>query len=314
MSPIIYDPENMPALEKITSAQQLMQPLYTAESGLRYPERLPPDDTARVELDLSSTPLVVYHTEMEKLSKEEFALIRRNGFGGSDVSVLLGVNPFTTLTQLVKQKASETLTEEELAIGDQMAVIKGNDLEPLIIDKFEQIMQMKTVKPTDMYMFAEWPYLKLNFDGVTGSPEQYIPVEIKVITKTGEKHYNPFTAFYDQSQGFKMLPDNYAANPNNSILTKASQYGIPPYYYTQLQDEMMGLNAPFGYLCTLWESTWTVRIYLIHKDIHVWNSIKIEGFKAWQMVEALKEKKQKNGNDRVSTPRTKNQQSNPIEY
>ena len=79
-----------------------------------YPERLPPDDTARVELDLTNTPLAVYHTDMELLSKEEFALIRRNGFGGSDSSILLGVNPYTSLQELVVQKASTTLSEEEL--------------------------------------------------------------------------------------------------------------------------------------------------------------------------------------------------------
>lgn len=291
MSEINYDVLNENK-EKISIAQQLLQPLYTAESGLMYPERLPPDDTARVELDLTTTPLAVYQTNMELLSKEEFALIRRNGFGGSDSSVLLGVNPYTSLQELIIQKASTTLSEEELETGNQVAVLKGNDLEPLIIDKFEQIMQMKTVKPTDMYVYKEWEYLKMNFDGVTGTPEQYIPVEIKVVTKKGERHYDPFKAFYAEREGFRALPQNYAL-ANNSIETKAAQYGIPAYYYTQLQDEMMALNAPFGYLCTLWESTWTVRIYFMHKDIDVWNAIKIQGFKAWEMVEQLRAKENK---------------------
>lgn len=288
MSEINYDVLNENK-EKISIAQQLLQPLYTAESGLMYPERLPPDDTARVELDLTNTPLAVYHTDMELLSKEEFALIRRNGFGGSDSSILLGVNPYTSLQELVLQKASTTLSEEELETGNQVAVLKGNDLEPLIIDKFEQIMQMKTVKPTDMYVFKDWEFLKMNFDGVTGTAAQYIPVEIKVVTKKGEKHYDPFKAFYVEREGFSSLPDNYTL-ANNSIETKATQYGIPAYYYTQLQDEMMALNAPFGYLCTLWEATWTVHIYLIHKDETTWNAIKVQGFKAWEMVTALKEK------------------------
>lgn len=291
MSEINYDVLNENK-EKITIAQQLLQPLYTAESGLMYPERLPPDDTARVELDLTNTPLAVYHTDMELLSKEEFALIRRNGFGGSDAGVLLGVNPYTSLQELVVQKASTTLSEKELETGNQVAVLKGNDLEPLIIDKFEQIMGMKTIKPTDMYVFKDWEFLKMNFDGVTGHPGQYLPVEIKVVTKRGEKHYDPFKAFYTEREGFGMLPANYT-EANNSIETKAVQYGIPAYYYTQLQDEMMALNAPFGYLCALWESTWTVRIYLIHKDITTWNAIKIQGFKAWEQVEILKTKTDK---------------------
>jgi hypothetical protein len=250
---------------------------------------LPPDDTARVELDISRLPLDIYQRDVEKLPNDQFALIRRNGFGGSDTGSLLGVNPFTWLGDLIKQKASPTLTEEELEVGNQTAVLKGKDLEPLIIDKFEQILQMKTVKPTDMYVFKEWPFLKMNFDGVTGSPEQYIPVEVKVVTKKGEKHYDPFKAIYIEREGFKQLPQDISES-NNSIETKAALYGIPAYYYTQLQDEMMALNAPFGYLCAFYESTWTLHIYLIYRDIHVWSAIKIEGFKAWEQVEMLKAK------------------------
>lgn len=288
MNNIDMNPESL--MQDIQTAKALLQNYYTAESGLRYPEELPPDDTARVTLDVSKLPIEVYVEDIEKCSNEEFALIRRDGFGGSDSSVLLGVNPFTKLEELITQKATKTLSEEEKAVGEQTAVIKGNDLEPLIIDKFEKQFQMTTIKPTDMYMFTEWPYLKMNFDGVTGTPEQYIPVEIKVVTKRGERHYDPFKAIYVEQEGYRHLPEPYAES-SNSYATKAAQYGIPPYYYTQLQQEMMALDAPFGYLCTLWESTWKVHTYFIHKDQAVWNALKIEGFKAWQKVLALREKK-----------------------
>ena len=311
---IVEDAEGnlLPENPIITQARELLRPMYTAESGLKYPERLPPDDTARVQLDLTTTPLAIYQASMEKLSNEDFALIRRNGFGGSDSSILLGVNPYTTWDELIKQKASKTLSQEELETGSQIAVIKGNDLEPLVIDKFEQIFQMKTVKPTDMYVFKEWEYLKMNFDGVTGTPEQYLPVEIKIVTKKGERHYDPFKTIYTEHEGFKVLPENYAINPVNSIATKATQYGIPPYYYTQLQQEMMALNATFGYLCTLWESDWKVRVYLIHKDERVWNELKIAGWKAWKQVEALKEKH--NAVQRISIISPEDEQSPTVGY
>lgn len=297
--------------EDVSTARALLQPYYTAESGLAYPEDLPPDDTARVTLDLTNTPLEVYRTDMETLGPEEFAMARREGFGGSDSGVLLGVNPYSTLQDLIEQKASSTLSEEEIKTGEQIAVIKGNDLEPLIIDKFEKTFRMKTVKPTDMYVFKEWEYLKMNFDGVTGTPEQYIPVEIKVVTKRGEKHYDPLKAIYVEHEGYRPLPQNYAIT-QNSFLTKAAMYGIPPYYYTQLQQEMMALNAPFGYLCTLWESTWTVHVYFIHKDEAVWNALKIEGFKAWQQVLNLKERH--NALNRVPQISPEDRQSEPVEY
>ena len=269
-----------------------MKHLYTAESGLKYPERLPPDDTARVELDLKNTPLEISIRDVEKLDAKGFTLARRGGFGGSDSGSLLGVNPFMKLSELIAQKASSTLSEEELAVSNQIAVIKGNDLEPLIIDKFQSIFNMQTVKPTDMYAFKEWPYLKMDFDGVTGTPDQYIPVEIKVVTKRGERHYNPDCCLYIEGIGYQQAPQHFEL-ANNSIETKAAEFGIPPYYYTQLQQEMMALNAPFGFLCTLWESEWTVHVWVIYKDETVWNALKIEGFKAWQQVEMLKAKPNK---------------------
>ena len=269
-----------------------MKHLYTAESGLKYPERLPPDDTACVELDLKNTPLEISIRDVAQLAAEDFTLARRNGFGGSDSGSLLGVNPFMPLNQLIAQKASSTLSEEDLAASNQIAVIKGNDLEPLIIDKFQKTFNMQTVKPTDMYVFKDWPYLKMDFDGVTGTPEQYIPVEIKVVTKRGERHYNPDCCLYIEGVGYQQMPEHFEL-ANNSIETKAAEFGIPAYYYTQLQQEIMALNAPFGFLCSLWESEWTLHVYVVYKDITIWNALKIEGYKAWEQVEALKQKSNK---------------------
>lgn len=254
---------------------------------LVYPEALPPETEERVHLDLTNTALELYYPDVDLLKSEDFTLIRRDGFGGSDSSYLCNVNPYDSLTNIIDQKARTKLTQEELEVGNQIAVIKGNDLEPLIIKKFEQVMGMKCWKPTDMYRFKDFPYLKMNFDGVTGTPKQYIPVEIKVVTKRGERHYNECLAYYTSQRGFSSIPQNYSI-AENSIQTKAAQYGIPPYYYTQLQDEMMALNAPYGYLCTLWESSWTVHMYFIWRDPETQHTIIINGSKAWDRVMELR--------------------------
>lgn len=260
---------------------------------LVYPEALPPlEEEHKGELELTRLPIALYYKDVDKLSGEQFTLIRRDGFGGSDSGVLCGVNPFDKITDIIDQKARTTLTEEEKEVGQQTAVIKGNDLEPLIIHKFEKVFGMRTMKPTDMYVYKDFPWLKMNFDGVTGTPKQYIPVEIKVVTKKGERHYNPGLCYYTEEQGLRSMPlQNFSLSSNNSIETKAAQYGIPPYYYTQLQDEMMALDAPFGYLCTLWESVWKLHVYVIYADPYTQNAIKIQGFKAWDAVEKLRNKR-----------------------
>ena len=264
--------------------------LITAESGLQYPVALPPVSEARVPLRLEDTNLVLKQANVSALSNEEFALIRRDGFGGSDSSVLLGVNPYTSKHEMLDQKARTTLTQEEMETGEQTAVIKGNDLEPLIIQKFAKTFNLDVLKPTDMYTFREYPYLTMNFDGIIDAGNKYFPAEIKVVTKKGERHYDPTKVVYSEHYGLQALPQNYSIT-NNSWETKAALYGIPPYYYTQLQAEIFAADAPFGFLATLWEASWKLHVYFVWADPACQNALIVEGFKAWQQVERMRKER-----------------------
>lgn len=250
-----------------------------------------------IELDLNRIPLEIAVENIDSVSKEEFTQLRRQGFGGSDSSVLVGVNPFSTISDLIQSKVRTELSEEEKAVGKLAAVRKGNDLEPLVIKKATEIIENKVFKPPHMYRFKEYPFLTMNFDGVTDlENKQYVPVEIKVCTYKGEKHYNKFKAFYDESlpegEQARLEPEDISEN-NMTIEERAAHYGIPPYYFTQLQQEMMALDAPFGFIAVLFESDWYVRIFKAWKDPKTQNAIIINGYKTWQKVEAIKNK---NGN------------------
>lgn len=248
------------------------------------------------EIDLKRVPIEIAVKDIDSVSKEDFTQLRRQGFGGSDSSVLVGVNPFNTVSDLIQSKLRTELSEEEKAIGKLTAVRKGNDLEPLIISKATEILKTIVFKPPHMYRFKEFPYLTMNFDGVTDlNGKQYMPVEIKVCTIRGEKHYNKFKAIFDESlpegaQAKLEQPD--IAENNMSIEERAAHYGIPPYYFTQLQQEMMALDAPFGFLAVLFESDWYVRIYKVYKDPKTQHAIIMQGYKVWQKIEAIKKGRQ----------------------
>ena len=248
------------------------------------------------EIDLKRVPIEIAVKDIDSVSKEDFTQLRRQGFGGSDSSVLVGVNPFNTVSDLIQSKLRTELSEEEKAIGKLTAVRKGNDLEPLIISKATEILKTVVFKPPHMYRFKEFPYLTMNFDGVTDlDGKQYMPVEIKVCTIRGEKHYNKFKAIFDESlpegaQAKLEQPD--IAENNMSIEERAAHYGIPPYYFTQLQQEMMALDAPFGFLAVLFESDWYVRIYKVYKDPKTQHAIIMQGYKVWQKIEAIKKGRQ----------------------
>lgn len=262
--------------------------------NLIYPEALVSknyeEKYQRAELDLKRMPCDIYYANIDAVPNEQYALIRKNGLGGSDSSILLGVNPYTSLTQLIAEKCRTELTEEELAVGQNLAVRKGNDLEPLIMRKAARALQQQVIKPIDMYVHKQYPYLKMNFDGVINDPKQYIPCEIKVCTTRGEKHYEFYKAMYTEEEGWGVEPQHFEQS-NNSVLTKAAQYGVPPYYYTQCQQEIMFLDAPYGYIAVLAEKAWRLRIFKIWRDDKCINDIIIQGGLTWDKIE-LKRKQQ----------------------
>lgn len=245
-------------------------------------------DQSIKDLNLKDLPIEVYINDIDKLleNNEEFALARKNGLGGSDSAAVLGVSPYTSRQQLIQEKARDQLTEEEKEVGEKVAVRKGRDLEPLIIEKASKALGTEIFKPADMYRFKKYPWLTMNFDGVC-QDGFYYPCEIKVVTMYGQKYYDFNKAYYNEVEGFKSIPPNYADSEINTIETKAMQYGIPPYYYTQLQQEMMALNAPFGLLATLKDSDWRLNIFYIHPDKYVQFRLITEGWKVWQEVEKL---------------------------
>lgn len=265
-------------------------------------------------LDLSNLPIEVAVKNASTLPAEEFAKIRRNGFGGSDSSILLGVNPFKTLRELIIQKASKEISAEEKAIGQLSAVRKGNDLEPLIITKSSEVLECKILKPDDMYRFKDFPYLTMNFDGVAQLPKGhkyakyanhhgYVPNEIKVATIKGQRHYNTTVSVYSEARLYHgiepwqpdLLPLNEEQLRTWPVEKKAEYYGIPQYYYTQIQQEMMALDAEAGFISALFEVDWQLHIWFIYKDPVVWNALKVEGFKADMEVAKLKERQERAG-------------------
>lgn len=252
------------------------------------------DENAGV-LDLSELPIEIDIANIDQYPNNEYALLRKNGLGTSDSSVILGVNPYTSRSDLIAEKCRDYLTEEELAVGDKSAVRKGRELEPLIIHKHSQVMERRIIKPVDMYRHKDYPFIKFNFDGVIDKLYNedgtylYIPDEIKVVTIYGQKHYQPKKATFSEFTGWDVLPPHYEED-TNSIENIAAMYGIPPYYYTQVQQQIFGLNAPYGFLTVMFEKDWQIHSWLIWRDQRTINRLIMEDAKAWNEIEAKRPK------------------------
>lgn len=214
--------------------------------------------------------LVVKVEHIDQVSEEEYAMLRKESFGGSDSSILCGVNLYKTLNQLIKEKNCKYITDEEKEVGNKAIVRKGKDLEPIILDKAAQELGIEINKPTAMFEFKEEPILTLNYDGVAEENQVLIPIEAKLVSRYGEKYYNKDKTLEENKEvDMKIEGDSLEAH----IKRKALRIGIPAYYYTQVQQEIMGLNAPYGYLAVLFDDSWTFKLYLVKADNYVQNKI-----------------------------------------
>lgn len=209
---------------------------------------------------------------IQAMSHDDYALARKNYFGASDSSILCGVNLYKTLDELLKEKNNKFITDEEREVGEKPIVKKGYDLEPVILDKAEQELERLghlgfLFKPRDMFKFKDVDGLSVNYDGVfVEGNRPLIPVEAKLVSKYGEKYYNKQVT-HEQAKALDMKVEG--TNLEQHIKRKALKLGIPPYYYTQVQQEINGLDAPYGYLAAMFDDSWTFKLFYIPRDTYV---------------------------------------------
>ena len=221
-------------------------------------------------LDIGKLKIAIEN--IQSMTHDDYALARKNYFGASDSSILCGVNLYKTLDELLKEKNNKFITEEEREVGEKPIVKKGYDLESIILDKAEQELERLghlgfLFKPRDMFKFKNVDGLSVNYDGVfVEGDKPLIPVEAKLVSKWGEKYYNKQIT-HKQAKALDMKIEG--TNLEQHIKRKALKLGIPPYYYTQVQQEINGLDAPYGYLAAMFDDSWTFKLYYIPRDTYV---------------------------------------------
>ena len=94
-------------------------------------------------------------------TREEWLELRRSGIGGSDASVIAGVNKYRSVTELWLEKTGKTDMSEE----ESEAIYWGNTLEEVIRQEFGKRSGMVATKPPYMYRSEEHPCMIANLDG-----------------------------------------------------------------------------------------------------------------------------------------------------
>ena len=214
------------------------------------------------------------------LSQEEFALARRVGLGASDISVVLGLqSQWKTAGDIILNKLESGYTEEEQMVSRKTNVRIGRELEPMVLDIASETVG-PLIKPKPMYRPNEYPYLTINYDGVTSVGQIGIPVEAKVCTLYGDKYYN-----FKKADNFEQRRQSTGCRIQEVCKEAAEQYGIPVYYYAQVQQQMLGTDAEWAWLAVLRLKDCKVYLFRIPASPYVQNAIIIEGAKIWDQIE-----------------------------
>ena len=228
---------------------------------------------------------IIDASKLLNYSNESYANMRHIGFGASEASILVGINPFNTIDDLRKQKTELTYDPE---ISKKDVVRKGKDLEDVFMKKASKHFTLDIHKPAIMYEIDHEARLTVNFDGVSYVESNLIPFEIKMCSIYGAKHYD-----FNKSLAEDISDEHWRTDIHSFIFTHMTDSldtcGFPPYYYAQLQQQMLALNAPYGILAVMNDKTWTMHYFITKRNDEMIANIKVAAIKNKDCLHSLEE-------------------------
>lgn len=96
------------------------------------------------------------------LSREEWLKYRTQGIGGSDVSIIAGINPFKSVHELWREKTGQTEPEQT----DSEFAHFGTLLEPIVRKEFMERTGIKVRQKHMLLQSEEYPFMFADLDGV----------------------------------------------------------------------------------------------------------------------------------------------------
>lgn len=101
------------------------------------------------------------------LSKSDWLSYRAEGIGGSDVSVIAGINPFKSIYQLWLEKTGQVELVDE---GNEYTHF-GTVLEPIVRREFMDRTGLKIRQCHRIYQSDKYPWMFANLDGMISLPD-----------------------------------------------------------------------------------------------------------------------------------------------
>lgn len=97
----------------------------------------------------------------ENLSHKEWLAWRNKGLGGSDASIVCGINKYKSPMQLWLEKTGKIIPEEA---GE--AAYWGTQLEPIIREEFVKRSNLEVIKEPNILQHSQLSFMLANLDGI----------------------------------------------------------------------------------------------------------------------------------------------------
>lgn len=102
----------------------------------------------------------------DNLTREEWLALRRRGIGGSDASVVCGINKYKSVVELWMDKTGQTVEDE-----DSEAAYWGRTIEPIIREEFSKRSGLTVRTVPYMMQHEEYKFMLANVDGEVDDPQ-----------------------------------------------------------------------------------------------------------------------------------------------
>lgn len=124
--------------------------------------------------------------DTSRMSREEWLNVRTQGIGGSDVSVIAGINPYRSVHQLWLEKTGQT---EPCESGNEYTHF-GTILEPIVKQEFTERTGIEIFEPKCIYQHKDYPFMLANLDGVVNVDGELCIFEAKTASAYKQDEWN----------------------------------------------------------------------------------------------------------------------------
>lgn len=100
------------------------------------------------------------------LTREEWLALRRRGIGGSDASIICGINKYKSVIELWMDKTGQTVEDE-----DSEAAYWGRTIEPIIREEFSKRSGFTVRTVPYMLQHGKYKFMLANVDGEVDDPQ-----------------------------------------------------------------------------------------------------------------------------------------------